>query len=408
MDVFSALQDWTELGLPKVAKGKGPYCSGLAGTPVCSEQDIIQELSERPPVYNPFASSPSYSNLGYTLLGIVVERATGRTFEQLAQSWVFNPIGMKSTSFNGSEGIYKNGFVPFGDPTWNGTLGAYEPAGGMFSSTHDVIALGNAILTSKVLPVATTRQWLKPITHTASFGMSVGAPWEILRGHRLTSDGRVVDVYTKTGDLGLYHADLSLVPDYGLVISYISGGPELSADDNIRDIVNSDIVKAFVAAAEEVGKEEAKNSGYSGTFTDADSKSSITLEFDNGPGLSIAAFTVRGIDYIKYYDSYSLSPPSGTSPKVRGRIYPTDLTAAANGNTQVAWRAIWDKLSEKEETALNKDLFYYTGNCNSWFFLDNVSYDLKTLAGFVFNLDSKGNVVSIVNPAFNVTMTKSK
>ena len=71
----------------------------------------------------------------------------------------------------------------------------------MFSNTVDMLAFSEAILSNKLLSPIETRKWMKPISHTSSLGYSVGAPWEILRSNTLTKDRRVIDVYTKSGDL---------------------------------------------------------------------------------------------------------------------------------------------------------------------------------------------------------------
>lgn len=72
-------------------------------------------------------------------------------------------------------------------------------AGGAFSSTADVAALGKSILTNRLLPPATTRRWLKPTAFANGLTQAAGRPWEIVRVS-LPATGEVVDVYTKAGD----------------------------------------------------------------------------------------------------------------------------------------------------------------------------------------------------------------
>jgi hypothetical protein len=50
-----------------------------------------------------------YSNMGYTLLAVIVERVTGQTFRQYTQEKIFNPLGMTNTHFHDDhEMIVKN------------------------------------------------------------------------------------------------------------------------------------------------------------------------------------------------------------------------------------------------------------------------------------------------------------
>lgn len=114
------------MGLPPVADGTGPTCSGLGGTPVCTPKDIIDTINRKAAIYKPY-TSPAYSNTGLAVLGMVVEAATGKNFADLAKESIFDVAGMKSSSFNGFVPAFdKLGFVPVKEPTWNGTLGVFE------------------------------------------------------------------------------------------------------------------------------------------------------------------------------------------------------------------------------------------------------------------------------------------
>lgn len=114
------------MGLPAVRNGTGPTCSGLPGTKKCTASDIIDTIHRKAPVELPGAT-PLYSNIGYALLAMVVEAATGKTFDQVAEKEIFKVANMTSTSFNGPvESFSKLGFVPKGESTWNVTLGAFE------------------------------------------------------------------------------------------------------------------------------------------------------------------------------------------------------------------------------------------------------------------------------------------
>ena len=118
---------WTKMGLPKLPDDAGPYCSGLPGTKACTPEELIQDVNNRPPVYHPF-HSPVYSNIGYALLGMVVEAASGREFVDLVQEKIYDVAGMNSSSFYGPVDAFEElGFVPEGESTWNVTVGVFEP-----------------------------------------------------------------------------------------------------------------------------------------------------------------------------------------------------------------------------------------------------------------------------------------
>ena len=78
-------------------------------------------------------------------------------------------------------------------------LGDAGATGGIYSSPSDMVKLGQSILNNTQLSPASTRKWLKPWAHTAVWQQAVGLAWEIARW---PVDDRIVEVYTKQGDLG--------------------------------------------------------------------------------------------------------------------------------------------------------------------------------------------------------------
>ncbi|KAK4086550.1 hypothetical protein Purlil1_9166 [Purpureocillium lilacinum] len=455
---------WTQLGLPPIANGTGPACSAFPGTAqLCTKADLIRDLNRRPPVYRPYAATPVYSNTAFALLGLVIEAATGRAFKDVVREQIFEPAGMNSSSFDGPVGSFdKMGFVAPGETTWNATLGVYEPAGGMFSSTRDLLRLGHSILTSRLLPPPLTRAWLHPLSHTSSPGQSVGAPWEILRadsllspsGSGLTSSrggangrksqnrnrNRIIDVYTKTGDLGLYHAHLALLPSHDLVASVIVAGGSVSADSIARTKLLSETLRGVVPAVERAGRDEARRR-YVGRYVDEESNSTLSITMsdntnndngshkggeneDDGTGLILYGFSVHGVDVLANMDKFNNpasaagSNSSAPGPKITARLYPTDVTARSEGAkcggsngtgvvAETAWRAIVDTTTDAQKDELDSQLFYMDGSCETWFGIDGPAYNYFTLTEFVFLTGKDGVVTGVRNPAFNVTMSRS-
>lgn len=90
-------------------------------------------MPRRHPQYAPY-TAPLYSNVGITLLGLVVEKATGQSLDQLLREKILLPAGMEKTSLNEPPAPDKEGFIPADDPTWftkTGTFASYV----LFSSS---------------------------------------------------------------------------------------------------------------------------------------------------------------------------------------------------------------------------------------------------------------------------------
>lgn len=295
-------------------------------------------------------------------------------------------------------------------------------AGGLFSNTLDMISFTESIVTNKFLSPKKTRDWMKPATHTSSMGMSVGAPWEILRSNTLTEDKRLIDVYTKSGDFGLYHALIGAVTDYDIVVTILSGGEEVSLDPDTRTKIFSTVVRALVPAIDKAARDEASSpDGYTGTYTDKSTNSTLELAMDEGSGVVIKKFVVRGFDALSNMPSYSLGA-TGASPKnmkVNGRMYPVDIngdapfarnharsTSQDRCSTLTMWRAYFDTTTDEQATAKDEALFYADGSCETWFNFDQTSYDYLSLGEFVFVHDKRGSVKAVKSPAFDVTFGK--
>ncbi|KAM0517037.1 hypothetical protein ACHAPE_005149 [Trichoderma viride] len=404
---------WQTIGLPAIPQGTGPNCSGLPGTLPCTQDDLVNDLQKREPIYLPY-TSPSYSNVGFALLGMIIDAATNKSYIDNIQDNVFDIVKMNSSSFNGFvESFSENGFVPVGETTWNVTLGVFESAGGMFSSTSDLIAFAEGILNNRFLSPRRTREWMKPRSHTSSWGYSVGAPWEILRSDHLTADGRIVDLYTKSGDLGLYHSVFGLVPDFDVSVVLLIAGAEVS--ENMPSEIFSAIIEELIPAVDKAGRAEAASlEALNGTYTDHSTNSTIVLTIDTENNLAMEKLIVRGFDALHHPDLYSLdglsaNPESLTEASyVNARLYPTNLVAqSSNDNTQRSWRAVYDTTTTAENLAEDAKLVWKNGSCQSWLELDRAAYDFKSTGDFIFSYGKGGKLTKISAAAFNVTFTRA-
>ncbi len=79
-----------------------------------------------------------YSNLGFSLLGIVVSHAAKQPFQDVIASRIWKPIGMTSTSWDGAGGKLAPAFGPDDKPEQPAKLGASAGDGGIYSSVRDM------------------------------------------------------------------------------------------------------------------------------------------------------------------------------------------------------------------------------------------------------------------------------
>ncbi len=98
-----------------------------------------------------------YSNSGYVLLGGVIEFVTGKSYSENLSERILDPLGMRNTEYDYKEpgdikraaGYIKNINGKFSD---NRKLTEVPtPAGGMYSTAHDLYLFGRSLLENNVL-----------------------------------------------------------------------------------------------------------------------------------------------------------------------------------------------------------------------------------------------------------------
>jgi hypothetical protein len=224
----------------------------------------------------------------------------------------------------------------------------------------------------------------------------MGGPWEILRSTTTTKDERLVEYYCKAGNLNSYNNILCLVPDYGIVITVLSAGPE--SDAQLVDEALSLVVKGLMPAIEDAGKTEAAPV-FAGSYVDEESKSAIKLATDDGPGFAVSDWTVRGIPVLAMLRQLRSDPEL----VVNIRLYPTNLS---NGK-QVAWRANFDYNSPEELQAYDDKMFWPEASCHTWASFDRFVYTFKSIDEFIFDFNDDGSISSITNRGFQLKMSKA-
>ncbi|KUI55067.1 Beta-lactamase-like protein 2 [Cytospora mali] len=405
LDLMNDLADtpgnWMATGFPELhGSASSPGCSDMYGLPPCSTDELTRDFGKHHPVLPPF-TSPTYSNLGFDILGLVLESASNMAFVDYIQQAILDPLNLTNTTTGMASSLLSQAFIPAQSTDqshWGVQHGYDNPAGGFLSTPNDLITLGSAILNQSFLGPATTRKWMKPVSSTSTVGRDMGAPWEILRSTNLTTDGRLIELYTKGGDDGSYHSKLCLIPDYDLVVTIMTAGPE--ADFTFSFTLLSRLLSILLPAIEQAGKEEAILSVV-GTYTDDSTSSGIALSVDDGPGLAISNWTVRGLDVMDLYAKIS----GISSVPVIPRLYPTNL----QGGGQAAWRAVFDTGSA-EQNAEFDSMFAWPGqSCQTWANMDRFAYGFNGIDEFLFAMEEQASglaATGLANRGFQVDMSR--
>lgn len=322
--------------------------------------ELLRGITNRDPLTEP-GTTPLYSNEAYNVLALLLPNlphSRSQPFPSLLQSHILRPLNLSSTSPAPPRSFSNVAIPPSPEGLALSSAGfaTKSPAGGIYSSVRDLAALGRAILTSELLPPPLTRRWLKPHAHTADPNLSVGAPWEIWR---LAADGRLVDVYAKTGNLGDYGSVVAVVPSLGVGVAAASVAP---GDSGVALAVASQLLRAFVPGMRGCAGDEAQ-AMLAGRYEAAGLNSSVVLSVDGYPGLGLDSWISNGSDYLALNAAAGGQVKPGH--KAVGRLYASGL-GAVEGEPGEAFRARFATVPVDGGAAAGAAGVGAVPACNSW------------------------------------------
>jgi CubicO group peptidase (beta-lactamase class C family) len=191
-----------------------------------------------------------YSNLmaaaaGYTGAHVIhPDMELGAAYDSAIQSYVFDPLGMKETTFNmkralssnhaGSHSPDADGKTAKAVTAINDAIIPARPAGGAWSSVNDMLKYVSMELAEGKLPDGTTYISKEPLLERRAPQVSIGK--DVTYGMGLMVDTTYgVPVVHHGGDLVGYHSDMMWLPEQnvGLVI-LTSADPGWLLRDRIR------------------------------------------------------------------------------------------------------------------------------------------------------------------------------
>lgn len=189
----------------------------------CNRDVFLSALINKLPVNLP-DTTPVRSDAAFQLLALAFESATKKSFEVAFNDNIAAPIGLQNTRFLGLNSQL------FGSDITNASLAGEQAALGLTSTISDLAKLGRSILTSAILPPATTRRWLKPFASTSNLRNAVGRPWEIYH-YSATPTDAIINLYTRAGTVGKYSSYFGIVPSYDVGFAILATDSAREAPD---------------------------------------------------------------------------------------------------------------------------------------------------------------------------------
>ena len=162
------------------------------------DKDVLALLAKTDHLYFAPGTSYRYSNGGYAMLALIVERASGMPFQDFLHQRIFLPLGMTSTL----------AYVPEGPPVPHRAFGYSEEGGhwlrtdqsmtssvlgdgGIYSSIDDLARWDAALYDNRLLSDASRKAAFTPRTATDDPTVEYGYGWRIT-GETLWHSGETI------------------------------------------------------------------------------------------------------------------------------------------------------------------------------------------------------------------------
>jgi len=146
----------------------------IAQTP----QELVARFKDRPLEFEP-GSRWNYTNSGYVLLGYLIERISGVSYEKFATDNIFTPLGMKDSGCDSNTALIARraaGYTPRGGRIQNAdfvhmsvTLGG----GMLYSTTGDLLRWERGLFGGKLLRPETLAKMTTPVLDDYGMGVFV-------------------------------------------------------------------------------------------------------------------------------------------------------------------------------------------------------------------------------------------
>jgi len=205
---------------------------------VTEQREAALEEAMRTPLLTAPGSTYLYSNTGYVLAGLVIEKLTGKAWEEVMQQRLFTPLGMRSAGFGGIGTLGKEDqpwpHLENGTPVArNGPAADNSPVMGPAGTVHATLEDWSKFIADHLRGARGEKALLKPATYEmlhkpglndyAMGWIAVSRPWA----------GGIA--LTHSGDNTMNHCVTWLAPAKGFaaVVCTNRGGQSKAADEAI-------------------------------------------------------------------------------------------------------------------------------------------------------------------------------
>lgn len=140
--------------------------------------EFVKKYASKDLEFEP-GSKFSYNNSGYFLLGAIIEKVTGKPYEQVLKENIFEPLGMKNSGYDHFDTLIQKRAVGY-QKTADGYVNAPYldmsipyAAGSLYSTVEDLYLWDQALYADSVLSATSKELMFKPNLSNYAYGWTI-------------------------------------------------------------------------------------------------------------------------------------------------------------------------------------------------------------------------------------------
>jgi CubicO group peptidase (beta-lactamase class C family) len=194
-------------------------------------EELVATFRDEPLGFEP-GEKYAYNNSGYVLLGAIIEKASGKSYEAFLRENVFEPLGMSRTYCDSTARI-----IPGRAQGYSGANGEFAnaeylsmtlpyAAGSLLSTVDDLAKWDRALYGTDLLSGASREAWWKPYHLTSGQAIDYGYGWGLstYHGRRVIGHG---------GGINGFLCHVLRVPEERVFVAVLTNRAEEKADPGL-------------------------------------------------------------------------------------------------------------------------------------------------------------------------------
>ena len=242
-------------------------------------EGLIGFFKDKPFDFEP-GTQWKYNNSGYVLLGAVIEKVSGKSYERFVEDEIFQPLGMTHSSYGSSSEVvphraagYDKENDHFADTPYISMTQPYA-AGSLMSTVDDLALWDRALSYGTLLNKASMDQMLTSGTLTSGQLTRYGYGWTLhdLAGKKVVEHG---------GDINGFSCDVLRIPEEKILVVVLTNNTEAALrPDAVASRIAASLLGQPLAEGPQVRLDAKALDEYTGAYRNSDGVGYVSRDGD--------------------------------------------------------------------------------------------------------------------------------